>query len=120
MAVETNGTQPAPEGIDWICVSPKSNAPVVLTRGNELKLVFPQEDAMPDRFESRTPPWRRGLRVLVASAVGLTIFGLALLTGDVSPETPASDAMLEESLPEGDGRNVVKPPAGIFPAFRVR
>ena len=52
VAVETNGTQPAPPGIDWICVSPKSNAPVVLTSGNELKLVFPQADAMPDRFES--------------------------------------------------------------------
>jgi len=51
VAVETNGTQPAPEGIDWTCVSPKSNAPVVLTSGNELKLVFPQADAMPDRFE---------------------------------------------------------------------
>ena len=52
VAVETNGTQPAPEGIVWICVSPKANAPVVLTRGNELKLVFPQEDALPERFES--------------------------------------------------------------------
>ena len=52
VAVETNGTQPAPAGIDWICVSPKSNAPVVLTSGNELKLVYPQADAMPDRFES--------------------------------------------------------------------
>ena len=52
VAVETNGTQAAPPGIDWICVSPKSNAPVVLTSGNELKLVFPQLDAMPDRFES--------------------------------------------------------------------
>jgi 7-carboxy-7-deazaguanine synthase len=51
VAVETNGTQAAPEGIDWTCVSPKSNAPVVLTAGNELKLVFPQADAMPDRFE---------------------------------------------------------------------
>ncbi len=52
VAVETNGTQPAPEGIDWICVSPKSTAPVVLTRGNELKLVYPQLDAMPERFEA--------------------------------------------------------------------
>jgi 7-carboxy-7-deazaguanine synthase len=51
IAVETNGTQPAPEGIDWICVSPKANAPLVLTRGNELKLVFPQPLAMPERFE---------------------------------------------------------------------
>jgi 7-carboxy-7-deazaguanine synthase (Cx14CxxC type) len=52
IAVETNGTRPAPDGIDWICVSPKATAPLVLTRGNELKLVFPQADAPPDRFES--------------------------------------------------------------------
>ena len=52
IAVETNGTQPAPEGIDWICVSPKSTAPLVLTHGNELKLVYPQVDAPPERFES--------------------------------------------------------------------
>lgn len=51
VAVETNGTQPAPDGLDWICVSPKSTAPVVLTRGDELKLVYPQADAPPERFE---------------------------------------------------------------------
>lgn len=50
VAVETNGTQPAPRGLDWICVSPKADAPVVLTAGHELKLVFPQPLAMPDRF----------------------------------------------------------------------
>lgn len=50
VAVETNGTQPAPKGLDWICVSPKANAEVVLTRGSELKLVFPQATAMPERF----------------------------------------------------------------------
>lgn len=50
VAVETNGTQPAPAGIDWLCVSPKSTAPVVVTGGQELKLVFPQPDAMPERF----------------------------------------------------------------------
>ncbi len=50
VAVETNGTQPAPKGLDWICVSPKANAEVVLTRGSELKLVFPQPTAMPERF----------------------------------------------------------------------
>ena len=49
IAIETNGTQPAPAGIDWICVSPKSTAPLVLTSGHELKLVFPQEDAPPER-----------------------------------------------------------------------
>lgn len=51
IAVETNGTQPAPPGLDWICVSPKSSAPLVLTHGHELKLVFPQAEAMPERFE---------------------------------------------------------------------
>jgi len=50
IAVETNGTQPAPPGLDWICVSPKAGAPVVLTAGDELKLVFPQPRAMPDLF----------------------------------------------------------------------
>ncbi len=51
IAVETNGTQPAPAGLDWICVSPKADAPLTLTEGDELKLVFPQATAMPERFE---------------------------------------------------------------------
>jgi 7-carboxy-7-deazaguanine synthase len=42
IAVETNGTLPAPEGVDWICVSPKAGAPLVQRHGQELKLVFPQ------------------------------------------------------------------------------
>ncbi len=50
VAVETNGTQPAPPGIDWICVSPKAQATLVLTHGDELKLVYPQAAAMPERF----------------------------------------------------------------------
>jgi 7-carboxy-7-deazaguanine synthase (Cx14CxxC type) len=50
IAVETNGTQDAPAGIDWLCVSPKAGADLVLTSGTELKLVFPQPGAMPDRF----------------------------------------------------------------------
>jgi 7-carboxy-7-deazaguanine synthase len=52
VAVETNGTQPAPAGLDHICVSPKAGAPVVLTAGTELKLVYPQShpDAQPERF----------------------------------------------------------------------
>jgi len=50
VAVETNGTQPAVDGLDWICVSPKADAPVVITTGDELKLVYPQERAMPERF----------------------------------------------------------------------
>ena len=49
-AVETNGTQPAPAGIDWICVSPKAGSEVVLRRGNELKLVWPQPAIDPEEL----------------------------------------------------------------------
>jgi 7-carboxy-7-deazaguanine synthase len=52
VAVETNGTRLAPQRLDWICVSPKANAPVVLAHGDELKLVYPQEQAQPERFEN--------------------------------------------------------------------
>jgi 7-carboxy-7-deazaguanine synthase (Cx14CxxC type) len=51
IAIETNGTIAAPGGIDWICVSPKADAPVVQTRGQELKLVYPQAGVDPVRFE---------------------------------------------------------------------
>ena len=51
IAVETNGTLPAPNGIDWICVSPKADAAVVQTRGQELKLVWPQTGVDPSAFE---------------------------------------------------------------------
>jgi 7-carboxy-7-deazaguanine synthase (Cx14CxxC type) len=51
VAVETNGTRAAPRGLDWVCVSPKSTAPLALLSGDELKLVYPQPDALPDRFE---------------------------------------------------------------------
>jgi len=53
VGIETNGTIAAPPGIDWICVSPKGDAPLVQDRGNELKLVYPQAEraAQPDRFE---------------------------------------------------------------------
>lgn len=50
VAVETNGTLPTPRGIDWVCVSPKADAPLVLRRGDELKLVFPQNGAEPQRY----------------------------------------------------------------------
>jgi 7-carboxy-7-deazaguanine synthase (Cx14CxxC type) len=51
LALETNGTLPVPDGVDWICVSPKAQAPVVQTRGDELKLVYPQPGVDPARFE---------------------------------------------------------------------
>lgn len=50
VAVETNGTLPAPSGIDWICVSPKGTTDLVLRTGNELKLVYPQAAAPPERY----------------------------------------------------------------------
>ncbi len=51
IAIESNGALSAPAGIDWICISPKANAPLVQTAGHELKLVFPQLDGEPERFE---------------------------------------------------------------------
>ena len=51
IALETNGTLAAPAGIDWICVSPKSDAPLAQTTGQELKLVYPQDGVDPARFE---------------------------------------------------------------------
>jgi 7-carboxy-7-deazaguanine synthase (Cx14CxxC type) len=51
VAVETNGTLPPPAGIDWLCVSPKAGAPLVVTAGDELKLVYPQDGAAPARYE---------------------------------------------------------------------
>lgn len=51
VAVETNGTQERPAGIDWLCVSPKANAAIHVTNGDELKLVYPQVGAEPERYE---------------------------------------------------------------------
>jgi 7-carboxy-7-deazaguanine synthase len=51
IAIETNGTHLPPPGLDWICVSPKADALLRLTVGDELKLVFPQAKALPERFE---------------------------------------------------------------------
>ena len=51
VAVETNGTVKAPEGIDWICMSPKAGAAIVQTTGHEMKLVFPQSNLMPPSVE---------------------------------------------------------------------
>jgi 7-carboxy-7-deazaguanine synthase (Cx14CxxC type) len=51
VAIETNGTKLPPSGIDWICVSPKAGAELVLREGDELKLVFPQPGAEPERYE---------------------------------------------------------------------
>jgi 7-carboxy-7-deazaguanine synthase len=56
VAVETNGTRVAPVGLDWVCVSPKAGAPVVLERADELKLVYPQEGAPPESFEGSGYP----------------------------------------------------------------
>jgi 7-carboxy-7-deazaguanine synthase len=54
IAIETNGTKPVPDGIDWVCVSPKAGSQLVVEQGNELKLVFPQAEpeARPENFLS--------------------------------------------------------------------
>ena len=51
VAIESNGTIEAPAGVDWICISPKADAPLAQTSGHELKLVYPQDAAQPARFE---------------------------------------------------------------------
>lgn len=51
IGVETNGTIEAPEGIDWICMSPKAKTEILIQKGNELKLVYPQPTALPEQFE---------------------------------------------------------------------
>jgi 7-carboxy-7-deazaguanine synthase len=53
VGIETNGTLLPPTGLDWICVSPKAGAPQILARGDELKLVYPQSGAPPERFEDQ-------------------------------------------------------------------
>jgi 7-carboxy-7-deazaguanine synthase (Cx14CxxC type) len=50
VAVETNGTRPVPPGVDWVCVSPKAGAPLVVEEGDEVKLVYPQPGAAPEQF----------------------------------------------------------------------
>ena len=50
VAVETNGTIPVPDGVNWVCVSPKANTEVVVRSGNELKLVYPQDALSPEMF----------------------------------------------------------------------
>lgn len=49
VGVETNGTKQPPRGLDWICVSPKAGAPLDVTEGDELKLVYPQTDLPPEQ-----------------------------------------------------------------------
>lgn len=51
IAIETNGTVPLAEGIDWICVSPKADTDIVVTHGDELKLVYPQAENTPEQYE---------------------------------------------------------------------
>lgn len=67
IGLETNGTRLPPQGIDWICVSPKAGADLVLRHGQELKLVFPQAGLPPARFETPAPV-RRNAAVSVGAA----------------------------------------------------
>ena len=51
VAIETNGTHQIPETLDWVCVSPKANTDIIVTRGDELKIIIPQEGIDPKNFE---------------------------------------------------------------------
>lgn len=51
IAIETNGTRPLPEGLDWICVSPKADSDVIIQQGDELKLVYPQVEIQPEQCQ---------------------------------------------------------------------
>lgn len=52
VAIETNGTMQVPTGVDWVCVSPKAHAELIVNSGDELKLVYPQEGAEPERYRA--------------------------------------------------------------------
>jgi len=52
IAIETNGTLPVPDGVDWVCVSPKVGSELVVTKGSELKVVIPQQGQSLDEYES--------------------------------------------------------------------
>lgn len=58
IAIETNGTLPLPDGLDWVCVSPKGASNLVVKQCNELKLVYPQADSMPEKFEDVIAQYR--------------------------------------------------------------
>jgi multicomponent Na+:H+ antiporter subunit A len=62
---------------------------------------------LPDRFESRAPLWRRSLRIGLAGVVGLVVFAIGVSSGSQDPPTPIADAMIEKSVPDGGGSNVV-------------
>ena len=90
-AVETNGTLTPPPGLDWICVSPKADAPLQLRRGDELKLVFPQAGAAPEMFEHLDfthfflqpmdgPDMQRNIRLAVACCLARPRWRLSLQT----------------------------------------
>ena len=52
IAIETNGTVTLPDGIDWICVSPKADTDIIITKGNEIKLVYPQLENHPTQYQN--------------------------------------------------------------------
>jgi 7-carboxy-7-deazaguanine synthase (Cx14CxxC type) len=91
VAVETNGTLPPPEGIDWLCVSPKAGAPLRVQRGDELKLVVPQPGLAPEDFAGLAfgrfsvqpmdgPERERNLRLAVAFCLANSQWRLSIQT----------------------------------------
>ncbi|MGB1091539.1 MAG: 7-carboxy-7-deazaguanine synthase [Oceanobacter sp.] len=87
VAIETNGTLPVPDEVDWVCLSPKANAEVVINRCDELKLVYPQPLAMPERFSS-IQAQHRYLQPMD--------MGFQLIATDSNSEAPDSNPSIEE------------------------
>ena len=88
IGIETNGTLMPPSGIDWICVSPKAGADFVLKRGDELKLVFPQDGAEPDRY----------------AGLHFRHFFLQPMDGPRAPPTPRPPPPIALPIPNGGFR----------------
>jgi 7-carboxy-7-deazaguanine synthase (Cx14CxxC type) len=91
IAIETNGTLPIPRGIDWSCVSPKADAEFVAQSGNELKLIYPQRGAEPERYEGLSfanfflqpmdgPELRQNMAAAVEYCIGHPQWRLSLQT----------------------------------------
>lgn len=78
IAIETNGTLALPDGIDWVCLSPKGDSDLVITECDELKLVFPQPDARPERFNAIRAS-HRYLQPLDSTAIRSSVHQPALI-----------------------------------------
>ena len=94
IGIETNGTLLPPPGIDWICVSPKADAEQKLTRGDELKLVYPQDEAPPERLPVRISAISSCSRWTMQDRAANTAGGDGLLPGPSAMAAVAADPQI--------------------------